>query len=172
MKSYMITADAICAQQIKKHMPDYVLYRNKTDENYAENALKFINICSEFDHLKCFLHQDIELASKLGAYGVHLTSTQFEMIKSAKLRDLEVIISTHTFDEVKKAKDLGADAVTYSPIFYTPHKGEPKGVDELKKLVTSADIKIFALGGITAQEQIDKISKTGAYGFASIRYFC
>ena len=62
--------------------------------------------------------------------------------------------------------------MTYSPIFYTPHKGEPKGVDDLRAVVESVGIKVFALGGITDKNEVQKVGKSGAYGFASIRYFC
>ncbi|WP_373070071.1 thiamine phosphate synthase [Sulfurimonas sp.] len=171
MKSYMITSDALSSEHIKKHMPDYVLYRDKTNQNYADDASKFVDVCRRFKGVKSFLHQDADLAKKLGANGVHLTSLQLDKVEYAKSKNLEVIISTHSLEEVQKAEILGADAVTYSPVFNTPNKGEPKGVDDLKVLVECVDIKVFALGGITSQKEIDKIKDTGVYGFASIRYF-
>ena len=104
--------------------------------------------------------------------GVHLTSTQFEDIKNAKELGLFVIISCHTFDDIKNAKENFADAVTFSPIFETPNKGAPKGIEILNEAVNKfEDIKIFALGGIIDENQVKQISKTKAYGFASIRYF-
>ena len=94
------------------------------------------------------------------------------MIKEAKNQNLFTIISTHTFKEIEKAQKFGADAVTFSPIFYTPNKGKPKGVKELKKAITTfPDIKIIALGGIVSDKEVLQIQRTGAYGFASIRYF-
>jgi len=102
---------------------------------------------------------------------VHLTSTQFDKIEYAKSLGLEVIVSTHTHDEVLQAQDLGADAVTYSPIFSSPGKGEPKGVEDLKELLNKCSVKVFALGGIVDEKQVSEIEKTQAYGFASIRYF-
>ena len=122
----MITPDAECLKKIEKYQPDYVVYRNKEDKEYAKNAKLFVNICREFQGLKVYLHRDYLLASELGADGVHLTSTQFDDISLAKAKDLEVIISTHNLDEVKKAQNLGVDAVTYSPIFYSQNKGNPK----------------------------------------------
>ena len=84
---------------------------------------------------------------------------------------LYVIISTHTHDEVEKAQKMGADAVTYSPIYESPDKGNPKGLEDLKLIVDKIRIPIFALGGIISQEQIYAVEASGAYGFASIRYF-
>jgi thiamine-phosphate pyrophosphorylase len=167
----MISASPSCRDAIEKHSPDFVVYRDKENRDYAVDAQNFLNICKEFKGVKCYLHQDLDLAYSLGAEGVHLTSKQFDKIEDAKNKNLEVIISTHTLDEVLDAQRLGADAVTYSPIFFTPNKGEPKGVDELESVVESVDIKVFALGGITTQDEVNMVEKSGAYGFASIRFF-
>ncbi len=157
--------------QLRKHLPDFALYRNKETQEYAFHAQNFLQMCQNIPKLKAFLHQDYLLAHKLGATGVHLTSLEFESIKEAKSLGLEVIVSTHTKEEVQKAQRLGADYVTFSPIFSTPNKGEPKGVEELMALVSQSKIKVFALGGIVSQEHLNAIETSNAYGFASIRYF-
>ena len=152
-------------------MPDFALYRDKENKNYVIEAENFVQMCKPIKGLHVLLHQDYKLAAKLGASGVHLTSKQFDDIPKAKALELEVIISTHTHDEVHVAEAMGADYVTYSPIFASPDKGEPKGVEDLESIVNISDIKIFALGGILGEEEVRQIEKTGAYGFASIRYF-
>jgi len=134
-------------------------------------AKNFVETCKKLDSVKPFIHQNIDLAKELNAVGVHLTSTQFDEIAYAKELGLEVIISTHTHEEVLKAQGAGADAVTYSPIFASPGKGEPKGLNDLKEILCKCDIKVFALGGIVEDMQIKEVEKLGVYGFASIRYF-
>lgn len=182
MQKYLITSEEFYSStpslfrlklhsQIKKHKPSYALYRDKTNQNYKELAAVFADVCKEHDGLKCFVHQDAELANRLGVSGVHLTSTQFEEIKEAKEMGLLVIISTHTKEEVLRAEELGADAVTYSPVFESPGKGEPKGVQDLKDLLDICKIKVFALGGIVTKDHVKMIEQSKAYGFASIRYF-
>jgi thiamine-phosphate pyrophosphorylase len=174
MKKYLIASsgfETVLEKQILKHKPDYVLYRDKENPHYDTNASKFVQICKQFDGVKTFIHQDVNLAKTLNATGVHLTSAQFDEIEYAKNLGLEVIVSTHTKEEVLEVQKKGADCVTYSPIFYSPHKGEPKGVEDLKALLEICSIKVFALGGIISQEQIEEIAKTNCYGFASIRYF-
>ncbi|WP_321778101.1 thiamine phosphate synthase [Sulfurimonas sp.] len=182
MKKYLITSREfytdtpaifrnILHEQFREHLPNYALYRDKSNPNYDIQAAHFVEVCMQFENIKSFIHQNIDLAKELNASGVHLTSSQFDKIKSAKELGLEVIISTHTHEEVIKAKDLGADAVTYSPIFSSPNKGEPKGIDDLKVLIARCNIKIFALGGIVSSEQIKEVQDAKAYGFASIRYF-
>lgn len=182
MKSYLITSReyhtdtpavfrSILQEQLKKHFPDFILYRDKHNPHYATQADHFLDVCKNFQGLKAFLHQDYLLAAKLGACGVHLTSKQFEDIPKAKDLGLEVIISTHTHDEVHIAEAMGADYVTYSPIFATPGKGEPKGVEDLAEIISMSDIKIFALGGIISSKEVEALQKSNAFGFASIRYF-
>jgi len=61
--------------------------------------------------------------------------------------------------------------ITFSPIFTTPNKGEPKGIEVLREVISSLEIAVIALGGIVEQEQIKLCEEAGAFGFASIRYF-
>ena len=158
-------------EQCAKHMPEYALYRDKSNPNYAIQAEHFVEVCAQMQGLKSFIHSDVDLARKLNASGVHLTSKEFEKIEYAKSLYLEVIISTHTHEEVLKAQELGANAVTYSPIFATPGKGEPKGIEDLKELLEKVEIDVFALGGIVSAEQVNAVKESSAFGFASIRYF-
>jgi len=149
---------------------DWILYRDKGCNKYQLRAKEFYSLFLE-GRPKILLHQDFTLASALGAWGVHLTSKQFNAIKDAKQLGLFTIISTHTFNEIALAEELGADAVTFSPIFKTPNKGEPKGIAQLKEAILQFKIDIIALGGIISKEQIEEVKRVGAYGFASIRYF-
>ena len=182
MKKYLITSREfytdtpaifrnILHEQCQIHMPEYALYRDKSNPNYDIQAAHFVDVCKQFEGIKSFIHQKVDLAKELGAYGVHFTSVQIEEIPHAKEFGLEVIISAHTHEEVLKAEKLGADAVTYSPIFTSPGKGEPKGVDDLKELVKKSNIKVFALGGIVEPRHVDMIKEAKPYGFTSIRYF-
>jgi len=150
---------------------EMIVYRDKSTKIYSDNAKLFLAEAKRHNFSKILLHTDYRLAHSLEADGVHLNSTQFNDIVKSKVLGLFVLISTHTLDEALKAQKLGADMLTYSPIFSTPNKGEPKGVKELQKLTSLLDIPVIALGGIISKEQIDLCEKNGAEGFASIRYF-
>ncbi len=117
------------------------------------------------------LHSDAALAKTLGAYGVHLRSDQFDQIRFAKKSGLFTVISTHSIAEAKRAKKLGVDAVTYSPVFASPGKGEPKGIADLKYFIKAVKMDVIALGGIVGPQQIRQLAKLNLFGFASIRYF-
>jgi len=182
VKSYLITDPSLYGHDaielcehldnvLQHHTVDFFCFRDKTTSIYPQLAQVFIEKIRNHSDAKILLHGDYTLARELGAHGVHLTSTQFGSIKEAKESGLYVIISTHTHEEAFLGQEMGADAITYSPIYASPNKGNPKGLEDLKQIVDKIRVPIFALGGITTQEQINAVSTTGVYGFASIRYF-
>jgi thiamine-phosphate pyrophosphorylase len=103
---------------------------------------------------------DIALAS--GADGVHLPS----QAPRETLTGLLVARSCHTEEDVHRA---AADFVTFSPIFESPGKGKPVGLDELRR-VCKMGVPVFALGGITRDNAPECIA-AGAAGVAGIRLF-
>ncbi len=177
IKSYLITDPSLfgdtpealtssVSASIQHFKPDYICLRDKSSENYTELAKAFLRLPGEH---KALLHGDVDLALSLGAFGVHLSSLQFDEIRRAKEGGLFVIASTHSYEEALRAEE--ADAITYSPIFFSPNKGIPKGLEDLKEITGKINTKIFALGGITTKEQIKQVEGCDVYGFASIRFF-
>jgi thiamine-phosphate pyrophosphorylase len=158
-------------EMLRIHRPEFACFRDKSTPRYAELAEAFVEAAKEAGCCTVLLHGDAPLAHRLGADGVHLTSRQYGGIHDAKARGLYVIASCHSLKEIGDAAEAGADAVTYSPIFASPGKGIPKGLEDLKEIVGKIDLNIFALGGITTPEQLEQVAVTGVYGFASIRYF-
>ena len=150
---------------------DMIVYRDKSTSTYAKNAKRFIEETNRFSFNRVLLHSDVALAHELKADGIHLTSTQFSEIVEAKSLGLFVVISTHSLEEAKHAEALGVDMITFSPIFKTPNKGKPKGVEVLQEVVSKLSLPIIALGGIVTDKHIKQCEQSGAGGFASIRYF-
>ncbi len=182
MKSYLITDPqyyssnpkifkSVLQKALKLNMPDMICFRDKSSINTEELIEVFIDVCFQNNLKETYINSHIDLAKKYQVKGVHLTSSQFDKINKVQHFGLDVVISCHTHQDIKNAIKNGVDKVTYSPIFITPHKGEPKGILELQNVVKSYDIKIIALGGIVLKNQLKEIEKTNCYGFASIRYF-
>lgn len=157
-------------RSIKKHRPDFICYRDKSETNQKATSKK-IRSLSKKTRTKFLINQNLPLALKYRFYGIHLTSKQFNLIKKAKRHGLFVVISTHNEKEIQKVLRLGADFVTYSPVFPTPNKGAPKGVQNLKKVASRYKNRVIALGGITSEKEVKEISQAKIFGFASIRYF-
>jgi len=173
MIRYAITPyfDTDSISLIAKRSPNFISFREGRSVAIKSNAKEFLDNARSLLDAKLFLSSDYQLAELLGFDGVHLKSNQFFDIKEAKELGLEVIISTHSEDEAALALHLGADFVTYSPIFDTPNKGRAKGVENLKSLCEKFPKRIIALGGIVTQYEINTVSKLEVAGFASIRYF-
>ena len=150
-----------------------IVYRDKLRDKFDVNmkAIDFVQAAKDFSFERVMIHGDYVLAHSAEADGVHLTSLQLDDISAAKAKDLFVVVSTHTLEELKKAELLGADMATFSPIFETPNKGLPVGLEVLKHMTSQAHIPVLALGGVVTEEQISACERYGASGFASIRYF-
>ncbi len=154
-----------------KNTIDYACFRDKVSMDSASYAKIFLDYAKRYKISCILINKEIAIAQNLGFDGIHLTSDQMDLIGKAKRKNLFVIISTHTLEEVAKAQILGADAVTISPIFASPNKGKPKGIGFLKEVVQSTSIRVFALGGIISTAHIEYVKETEVYGYASIRYF-
>lgn len=154
---------------LSTHHPEYALYRDKENSEYEQLAAVFVSVCQEYG-IKAMLHNNAPLAQRLHAFGVHYSS---DRLCSIGLGDagLYRVLSCHSFEELEFAQKQGLDAATYSPIFSTPGKGEPVGLDSLKEISATISLPIIALGGITTKSHIDAVTHNGASGFASIRYF-
>lgn len=103
---------------------------------------------------------DIALAAR--ADGVHLPSDAPEQT----LPGLLVARSCHTLLEVKNAR---ADFVTFGPVFESPGKGAPVGLDALRSACQLGK-PVYALGGID-WENAAGCMQAGADGIAGIRLF-
>jgi len=159
----------LCVKE--KYAPDYICLRDKLTTDYKTLANTVVKAGIQDNKTKLYLHTDFKLAYALGCDGVHLPSNALDKIEMAKALGLEVIVSTHTVEEAKEAQKRGADAITFSPIFETPNKGKPLGLEKLKEINDRIHIKCFALGGIINMDQVKACEEVGVYGFASIRFF-
>ncbi|MEP7039776.1 MAG: thiamine phosphate synthase [Acidobacteriota bacterium] len=113
---------------------------------------------------------DIAFAAK--AAGVHLTSHSLsaEIIRRNFREDFVIGVSAHTIETAEKAKQNGADFVTFSPIFETPDKGKPHGVEKLHEVCEKLKpFPVIALGGID-ETNYKSVLENGARGFAAIRF--
>ncbi len=182
MKRYLITDpdyygsdigvfDSYLRDIFRKHRVDFAAFRDKSGNPPENFAPFFLRICQEFGCERTLLNGDPYLAKKLGFWGVHLRGYQFDRIEEAKREGLFVIVSTHSLQEARQAQEMGADAITFSPVFKSVNKGTPQGIEKLEKVCKALNIPCFALGGILEEDQIDACEIAGAYGFASIRYF-
>jgi thiamine-phosphate pyrophosphorylase len=110
----------------------------------------------------------LDLARSLAAEGVHLgrRSVSVADARSFLGQDIWVSVSCHAPSEVPRAAQAGADAALLSPIFASPGKGPPLGVEALRD--ASGSLPIIALGGVDAGA-LPACFQAGAAGVAAIR---
>jgi thiamine-phosphate pyrophosphorylase len=116
---------------------------------------------------KLSISSDPQLAADVGADGVHLQRVSDMDGVRALLPGGWIGISAHSIQEVRLAKEYGADYVTLSPIFPTESKpgyGPPLGLEKIRE-AAGIGIPILALGGITPRSGFSCV-EAGAHGFA------
>jgi thiamine-phosphate pyrophosphorylase len=120
---------------------------------------------------------DVEIARDVGADGVHLGTNASRVEAARRILGPHAFVSLAAHDdaELRAALDAGASAALVSPIFATPGKGTPRGVDALRSARSivrdspdGAGFAIYALGGVDEGNAAACIA-AGADGVALIR---
>lgn len=111
---------------------------------------------------RILLNSRADVALATGADGVHLPAEA----PISTLPGLVVARSCHTLQEITAAK---ADFVTFGPVFATPNKGTPLGLEQLRQACHLGKT-VYALGGVNWDNAVECIN-AGAEGIAGIRLF-
>ncbi|OGP12568.1 MAG: thiamine-phosphate diphosphorylase [Deltaproteobacteria bacterium GWA2_54_12] len=113
----------------------------------------------------------LDIALLCGADGVHLGQDDIPLTEARRLMPSAIIgVSTHNLEEAREAETLGADYISYGPIFQTKTKKDadiPKGLEGLRALAPCVGIPIVAIGGITIDSAVP-VLEAGATSVAVI----
>jgi len=114
----------------------------------------------------------VDVASLAGADGVHLPSLGIPPAEARRLLGARAVIgvSCHSFEEVRRAREGGADYAHFGPVFETPSKvayGPPVGIDRLRQAATLG-LPLVGLGGVDAGNAAE-VARAGAFGVGAIR---
>jgi thiamine-phosphate pyrophosphorylase len=111
---------------------------------------------------KILVNSRADVALAAGADGVHLPGNAPVQV----LPGLLIARSCHTLDEVRETT---ADFVTFGPVFASPGKGTPVGLEALRE-ACGLGKTVYALGGLDWDNAMDCMD-AGAAGIAGIRLF-
>ena len=144
--------------------------KNISTKDLYEKALKVKEICKNYGAL-FIINDRLDIAQAVGADGVHLGQSDMPIEKARKiLKDKFLIGATaRNIEEAKRAELLGADYIGSGAIFGTSTKDNAKKLEmeELKKIVASVKIPVFAIGGININN-VGILKNIGLQGICSV----
>ena len=144
--------------------------KNISTKDFYEKALKVKEICKNYGVL-FIINDRLDIAQIVKADGVHLGQSDMPIEKAREiLKDKFLIGATaRNIEEAKKAELLGADYIGSGAIFgtYTKDNAKKLEMEELKKIVTSVKIPVFAIGGININN-VWMLRNIGLQGICSV----
>ena len=144
--------------------------KNISTKDFYEKALKVKEICKNYGVL-FIINDRLDITQAVEADGVHLGQSDMPIEKAREiLKDKFLIGATaRNIEEAKKAELLGADYIGSGAIFGTSTKDNAKKLEmeELKKIVTSVKIPVFAIGGININN-VWILKNIGLQGICSV----
>ena len=145
----------------EKHMDGEALF---------EEAKQIQALCAGY-HVPFVINDDVELAARIGADGVHVGQSDMEALDvREKLGPDKIIgVSAQTVEQALKAQAHGADYLGVGAVFPTGSKADATEVDHdtLRAICSAVDIPVVAIGGIT-KDNVKALSGTGICGIAVI----
>ena len=144
--------------------------KNISTKDFYEKALKVKEICKNYGVL-FIINDRLDIAQAVGADGVHLGQSDMPIEEARKiLKDKFLIGATaRNIEEAKRAELLGADYIGSGAIFGTSTKDNAKKLEmeELKKIVASVKIPVFAIGGININN-VGSLKNIGLQGICAV----
>lgn len=155
----VIEAGVKIVQLREKNLPKNEIY---------DLALKFREITDK-KGVKLIINDHIDIALAVNADGVHLGQEDLPCRVARKVApDLIIGVSTHNFEEIKKAEIDGATYVNIGPIFDTRTKElsiRSLGLDYLRSVKTSLPFSV--MGGIK-KDNVISVIESGARNIAMV----
>lgn len=136
----------------------------------AEEAEELLELCHRYG-VKLILDDDVELAAKVGADGVHIGQSDMELAHAREILGPDKIIgvTAKTVEQAKAAEAGGADYLGSGAVFGSTTKKDaiPMKHELLEEICHSVKIPVVAIGGITA-ENVLQLKGRGIAGVAVV----
>ncbi|WP_126456669.1 thiamine phosphate synthase [Sulfuriflexus mobilis] len=159
---YVITDDQLSGEHLLTHVQQalaggarLVQYRNKTGSEAVREhtARAVLELCRE-QRVPLLINDDIELAAKIGADGVHLGQDDGRVTAARKRLGSGAIIGVTCHASLalaQTAEGEGASYVAFGRFFDSQTKPEAPSaeLDILREARAALDIPLCAIGGIT-----------------------
>lgn len=142
----------------------------------GDEKLAFAKSCQQLCRVfgvPFIVNDDIELARRIGADGVHVGQDDLSAAEVRKQigEDTLLGVSVHSIEEATAALAAGADYIGMGPVYQTGSKPDAKPVAGTSRISEVAalfpELPIVGIGGITSAN-LDSVIKSGADGVSII----
>ncbi len=144
--------------------------KNLSTEDFEKEARTLLPLCHAY-HAPLIINDDVELAKRTGADGVHIGQSDMEIKKAREILGSDKIIgvTAKTVEQAKAAEASGADYLGSGAVFGSSTKKDaiPLDHDLLQKICESVQIPVVAIGGITAENAM-QLKGRGIAGIAVV----
>ncbi|HET7322629.1 MAG TPA: thiamine phosphate synthase [Longimicrobiaceae bacterium] len=113
------------------------------------------------------LHGDPALAREAAADGVHLPDRGADLALARETLGPDALLGVSRHDAAGLTVSEEADYAALSPVFPSPGKGAPLGLDAFAEACADAPLPVVALGGVNAENASDCLA-AGASAIAAI----
>lgn len=150
----------------------FVQLREKDLEESAfeEEAVEIAALCKKM-HIPFVVNDNVEIAKRMGADGVHVGQSDMEAgdVRALLGPDAILGVSAQTVEQAVLAEQRGADYLGVGAVFPTGSKDDACEVsrETLRAICEAVSIPVIAIGGIS-QDNVEKLSGTGICGVAVI----
>lgn len=175
---YAITPDvSLNLDQVEKvitqHRISILQYRRKTadDDLKLKEATKLRQLCLQH-HTLFIINDDINLAQKVGADGVHLGKNDTSIEQARQLLKDDAIIGVSCYDDINlaiNAQEKGATYVAFGALFTSSTKPDAPhcSLDTITQAQQTLTVPIVGIGGVDFNNQEDAL-KAGCTAVAMV----
>ena len=144
--------------------------KNLGEEEFLAEAKEIARLCKSY-HVPFVINDNVEIAKKVDADGVHVGQSDMEALDVRKTlgEDKIIGVTAKTVEQALKAQAHGADYLGVGAVFGTTSKADATTLDHkvLKEICETVDIPVVAIGGIT-EENVTELAGNGICGVAVI----
>lgn len=145
--------------------------KSLTSKELYETAYELRRLTARYG-AKLIINDRVDVALAVEADGVHIGVSSLPIYKVRRLLGEKKLIGVSCHNQVQAitAQEMGADFITFGPVYYTPSKapyGDPVGIAKLDQVTGMLQIPVFALGGVN-RNNCHEVMACGVRGIALI----
>ena len=144
--------------------------KNLGEEEFLAEAKEIARLCKSY-HVPFVINDNVEIAKKVDADGVHVGQSDMEALDVRKTlgEDKIIGVTAKTVEQALKAQAHGADYLGVGAVFPTGSKTDVDVLDRgmIREITEAVHIPVIAIGGI-GKDNVEKLAGNGLDGVAVI----